>query len=117
MIIQKTIRDSQSIINTNFFCGLVLFFCQIQSVLIYLVVSFILTLEESHFRLFFLKKRLKFNHIVATDSNIIYFHINHFLVIMMFVPLILSQGQNLSLLNTAEIEKTLLQLINQITVF
>ena len=35
----------------------------------------------------------------------------------MFVPLILSQGQNLSLLKTAEIEKDLVLLINQITVF
>ena len=36
---------------------------------------------------------------------------------MMFIPLILSQGQNLSLLNTVEIEKDLALLINQITVF
>jgi hypothetical protein len=35
---------------------------------------------------------------------------------MMFVPLILAQGQNLSLLSTATIEKKL-QLMNQITSF
>ena len=35
----------------------------------------------------------------------------------MFIPLILSQGQNLSLLNTAEIEKNITQLAHQIGVF
>jgi predicted PurR-regulated permease PerM len=35
----------------------------------------------------------------------------------MFIPLILSQGQNLSLLNTAEIEKNIIQLADQIAVF
>ena len=35
----------------------------------------------------------------------------------MFVPLFLSHGQNLSLLNTVEIEKNIVQLINQVSVF
>jgi len=35
----------------------------------------------------------------------------------MFIPLIVSQGQNLSLLNTAEIEKNSLELVSQITAF
>jgi predicted PurR-regulated permease PerM len=90
------------------------FFYQIQSVLIYLVVSFILTLAKSHFRL--LKKRLKFNHIVATIATLFIFILIIFGFIMMFVPLILSQGQNLSLLPLAEIERHTGQ-INQITVF
>jgi hypothetical protein len=37
--------------------------------------------------------------------------------IMMFIPLILSQGQNLSLLNTGAIEQQTIQLVNQISVF
>ena len=35
----------------------------------------------------------------------------------MFIPLILTQGQNLSLLNTSEIEMNSTQLINQISIF
>jgi hypothetical protein len=35
----------------------------------------------------------------------------------MFIPLILSQGQNLSLLNTGAIEQQTIQLVNQISVF
>jgi predicted PurR-regulated permease PerM len=36
---------------------------------------------------------------------------------MLFVPLVLSQGENLSLLNTNSIEKNITQLTNQITIF
>lgn len=37
--------------------------------------------------------------------------------IMMFVPLIISQGQNLSVLNTLQIEKSVVQLADQFTAF
>lgn len=98
-------------------CGLVLFFFyQIQSVLIYLIVSLILTLIGNPILDFF-KRRLKFNHVFATIAVLFIFILIIFGFIMTFVPLILSQGQNLSLLNTTEIEKNIVQLINQITVF
>ncbi|RYJ51158.1 AI-2E family transporter [Flavobacterium petrolei] len=118
MITSKTISNGiLRALLTLTFCGLVLFFFyQIQSVLIYLVVSFILTLIGNPILDFF-KKRLKLNHIVATIATLFIFILIIFGFIMMFVPLILSQGQNLSLLNTTEIEKDILQLINQITVF
>jgi predicted PurR-regulated permease PerM len=118
MITSKTISNGiLRALLTLTFCGLVLFFFyQIKSVLIYLVVSFILTLIGNPILDFF-KKRLKFNHIVATISTLFIFILIIFGFIMMFVPLVLSQGQNLSLLNTAEIEKNILELISQITVF
>lgn len=98
-------------------CGLILyFFYQIQSVLIYLVVSFILTLIGNHILNFF-KKRFKFNHLFATIATLFIFILILFGFIMMFIPLIISQGQNLSLLNTLEIEKNIVQLIHKITVF
>ena len=118
MITSKTISNGiLRAVLTIAFCVLVLFFFyQIQSVLIYLVVSFILTLIGNPILDFF-KKRLKFNHIFATIVTLFIFVLIIFGFVIMFVPLILSQGQNLSLLNTAEIEKNIVQLINQITVF
>ena len=118
MITSKTISNGiLRALMTLTLCGIILFFFyQIQSVLIYLVVSFILTLVGNPILDFF-KKRLKFNHIFATIATLIIFVLIISGFIMMFVPLILSQGQNLSLLNTAEIEKNIVQLINQITVF
>ena len=118
MITSKTISNGilRAVITLTL-CGLVLFFFyKIQSVIIYLIVSLILTLIGNPILDFF-KKRLKFNHVFATIATLFIFILIIFGFIMMFIPLILSQGQNLSLLKTAEIEKDLVLLINQITVF
>ncbi len=118
MITSKTISNGilRAVITLTL-CGLVLFFFyKIQSVIIYLIVSLILTLIGNPILDFF-KKRLKFNHVFATIATLFIFILIIFGFIMMFIPLILSQGQNLSLLNTVEIEKDLALLINQITVF
>ncbi|SHG33676.1 Predicted PurR-regulated permease PerM [Flavobacterium segetis] len=93
-----------------------LFFYKIQSVLIYLVVSLILTLI-GHPLLDFFKRRLKFNHVFATIAVLFFFVLIIFGFIMLVVPLILSQGENLSLLNTTAIESNIVQLIKQITIF
>jgi predicted PurR-regulated permease PerM len=93
-----------------------LFFYKIQSILLYLVVSLLLTLIGNPFLDFF-KKRLKFNHLFATLSTLLIFIFMIFGFIMLFVPLVLSQGENLSLLNTNSIEKNITQLTNQITLF
>lgn len=92
------------------------FLYQIQAVIIYLVVAFILTLIGNPI-LDFLKKRLKFSHLMATVATLSIFLLMIFGLILMFVPLIADQGNNLSLLNAAEIEKNLLELINKIAVF
>jgi predicted PurR-regulated permease PerM len=88
----------------------------IQSVLIYLMVALVLTLIGNPILDFF-KKRLKFNHVFATIATLFIFILIIAGFIMMFIPLILSQGQNLSLLNTGQIEESVLQLINKISVF
>ena len=65
----------------------------------------------------FFKRRLKFGHTLATITTLLLFMLLITGFIMLFIPLITSQGENLSLLNTAKIEKNMIQLINQITVF
>jgi predicted PurR-regulated permease PerM len=95
---------------------LLYFLYQIQAVLLYIIVALILTLMGNPI-LDFLRKRLKFNHIFATIATLFIFMIIIASFIMMFIPLILSQSQNLSLLNTGAIEQQTLQLINQISLF
>ncbi|HSD08469.1 AI-2E family transporter [Flavobacterium sp.] len=95
---------------------LLYFLYQIQTILIYLLVSLILTLIGSPI-LDFLKKRLKFRHTLATITVLSIYLLIILGFIMTFIPLIISQGQNLSLLNTVEIEKKSLELINQINRF
>ncbi|MCZ8228411.1 AI-2E family transporter [Flavobacterium sp.] len=92
------------------------FFYQIQSVLIYLVVALILTLIGNPIVDFF-KKKLKFPHTIATITTLTLFVILIFGIITLFVPLIIAQSENLSLLNTKEIEKNAIALINQLNAF
>ncbi len=95
---------------------LLYFLYQIQSVIIYLIVSLILTLIGNPILDFF-KKRLKFKHTLATVATILVFVLFIAGFIMLFIPLVLSQGESLSLLNTVQIEKNIIQLNQQITVF
>lgn len=88
----------------------------IQSILIYLIVALILTLIGNPI-LAFLKKRLKFKHIAATITTLFIFILIISSFILMFIPLISSQGQNLSLLQTSEIEKNITQLSYQVSAF
>ena len=97
--------------------AIVLYFLyQIQNILIYLLVSVILTLIGSPI-LIFLKEKLKFKHTLATITVLSIYFLIIFGFIMMFIPLIISQGQNLSLLNTNEIERNSLELIQKINTF
>lgn len=88
----------------------------IQSVLIYLVVALILTLIGNPILDFF-KKRLKFKHTLATITTLSIFILFIAGFILMFIPLISSQGENLSLLKTSEIEKNINQLSDQAILF
>lgn len=92
------------------------FFYQIQSVLIYLIVALILTLIGNPILDFF-RKKLKFSHTFATITTLTLFVILILGIITLFVPLIIAQSENLSLLNTQEIEKNAIALINQINAF
>ena len=58
----------------------------------------------------FFKKRLKFKHTLATIATLFIFILIIAGFVLMFIPLISTQGQNLSLLKTAEIEKNITQL-------
>jgi predicted PurR-regulated permease PerM len=92
------------------------FLSLIQSILIYLVVSLILTLIGNPILDFF-KRRLKFKHTLATISTLFIFILFIAGFVLMFIPLISSQGENLSLLKTDEIEKNIIQLVNQTSAF
>jgi predicted PurR-regulated permease PerM len=88
----------------------------IQSVLIYLIISLILTLIGIPI-IAFLQKRLKFNTIFATITTLFVYVLIIAGFVMMFIPLLLDQGQNLSILNIQSIENTITDLTNQVSVF
>ncbi|RZJ67279.1 MAG: AI-2E family transporter [Flavobacterium sp.] len=88
----------------------------VQSVIIYLVVSLILTMMGMPI-VRFLKNKCKFKNIFAVITTLVIFVGFIFGFIMLIVPLVASQGENLSLLNTAAIEQSVIQLIDQIGTF
>lgn len=96
--------------------GSLYFLYEIQTVIIYLIIALILTLIGNPILEFF-KIRLKFKNTLATVITLLLFILIISGFIMLFIPLISDQGQNLSLLNTSEIEKNVIQLTNQISVF
>jgi predicted PurR-regulated permease PerM len=98
-------------------CFLGLYFLyQVQAVLIYLVVALILTLIGNPILDFF-KRRLKFKHIFATIATLLIFLIIIVGFFMLFIPMIVTQSQSLSLLDTVAIERNILTLVNKITLF
>ena len=92
------------------------FLMEIQSVLIYLLISLIMTMIGIPI-VAFLKRRLKFNNVLAVAVTLLLFLLVIAGFVMMSVPLILNQGKNLALLNTGEIEQNLTRLIMKIKVF
>ncbi|SNB02699.1 putative transporting permease [Flavobacterium psychrophilum] len=95
---------------------LLFFLYQIQSVIIYLIVSLILTLITSPF-VGFLKRKLKFSNTIAVVFTMFLLMLTFVGLIMMFVPLILAQSENLSLLDTKSIENSATQLTNQFKIY
>jgi predicted PurR-regulated permease PerM len=88
----------------------------VQSVLIYLIVSLILTLIGVPI-IVFLRKILKFNNIFATITTLFFFVLIIAGFVMMFIPLVLDQGQSLSILNIQSIENAITNLTDQVTTF
>lgn len=95
---------------------IVFFIYQIQTVIVYLIVSLVLTLIANPIVEFF-KRRLRFSNILAVTSTMIVIILILIGFMMLFIPLMISQGENLSLLNTHEIETNLIQLANKIYMF
>ncbi|MDP6922081.1 MAG: AI-2E family transporter [Lutibacter sp.] len=94
--------------------GLLLYFAYvIQNILIYLAVSAVIALIASPVNQF-LRKRLKFPNTLAVVTTMILFIAIFFQVIGLFVPLIIQQGENLSLLNIEAMQKSIEQLLTQV---
>jgi predicted PurR-regulated permease PerM len=92
---------------------LLLFLSRIQTVLIYIFVALILSMIASPI-VYFLKRRLRFPHVVAVIFTLIFFLGLLAGFIMMFVPLIITQSENLSLLDTNQLEQDVTHVIAQV---
>jgi predicted PurR-regulated permease PerM len=85
--------------------GLILYFLyEIQTVIVYLCISLILCLIANPL-VQFLKNKLKFSNSLAATTTIILFILMMVGFIFLFVPLIISQANNLSLLDTGNLQQ------------
>lgn len=98
-------------------CSLALFFLyQITTVILYCIVAIIISLLLNPLVIFF-KKRFKFKNTLAVISSILIAFLVISGFILLFVPLLLAQGENLSLLDVGSLEKNYQLLLENITVF
>jgi predicted PurR-regulated permease PerM len=118
MITSKIIsRGILRALGTTVLLGSTLFFLyKIQTVILYLCISLILCLIASPF-ITFLKRKLKFKNNIATVTTLIIFVFILVGFALLFVPLIISQAENLSLLDTNLLQNQFTILENNIETY
>ena len=92
---------------------LLYFLYEVQSVIIYIAISAVIALIGSPI-IKFLKSKLKFPNTIAVVATMLLFVSILSGLISMFIPLIIKQGQNLSLLNIDQLQTNIQHLLNQI---
>ncbi len=111
---------SQSIINAVIKLGLIslgiFLLIELKVLLVYLVVAAIISLIGRPIVLF-LKNKLKFSNLLASSVSLFILGSVLFGIISLFIPLVIQQGENLSLLNLNELEFKLEKLMNEISFF
>lgn len=89
------------------------FLYKIQNILIYIAIAAVISLIGSPI-IRFLKQKLKFPNTLAVITTMILFISILTGLISMFIPLIIKQGENLSLLNIDHLKYNITHLLNQI---
>ncbi len=95
---------------------LILFLYKIQSALIYLAIAAVLSLIANPI-LIFLRNKLKIPNLIAVLITMTIFLVSIFGIISMFIPLIITQGHNIALLNTNEFHSNINELLNKINIY
>jgi predicted PurR-regulated permease PerM len=85
----------------------------ISSILIYILIAILLSFVAQPI-VEFLNKKLKFNSIFSIICALVIFILFAFGILMLFVPLILNQSKNLSLLDINSLEKNSIVFLNNI---
>jgi predicted PurR-regulated permease PerM len=92
---------------------LLFFLYKIQSIIVYIAIATVISLIGSPI-IRFLNRKLKFPNTIAVIATLIFFVGILTGLISMFIPLIIKQGENLSLLNIDQLQTTIQHLLNQI---
>jgi predicted PurR-regulated permease PerM len=111
---------SQGIINAVIKLGLIslgmFLLIELKILLVYLLVAAIISLIGRPIVLF-LKNKLKFSNLLSASLSLLILGGVLFGIISLFIPLVIQQSENLSLLNLNELEYKLEKLMNEIRLF
>ncbi len=91
---------------------LLVFLYKIQSVLVYIAIASVLALVGRPVKLV-LKQKFKFPNALAVIATMALFLLIFIGLVSLFIPLLVKQGENLSLLNLEQLEETVQDLLNQ----
>ncbi|HEY0046839.1 MAG TPA: AI-2E family transporter [Flavobacterium sp.] len=118
MITSKTIANGiiRAVIVLALLYVLLLLLSKIQSIIIFVIFAIILTMIGNPI-INFLKRRCKLPHLAAVILTLLLYVSILTGLVLLFIPLIASQGKNLSILNTTDIEAQLATLLSQIKAF
>lgn len=118
MVTSKTIANGllRALAITTGVILLLFLLYKIQSVIVFLFIALIVSMIGNPI-VKFLENKCKFNHIAAVIVTLAFFILLLAGFIMMFVPLIISQGENLSLLDTKKLEQDIIGLTNQLKTY
>ncbi len=94
-------------------CLLLYFLYEVQSIMVYIAISVVIALIGSPI-ISFLRRRLKFPNTLAVIFTMFIFIGILSGLISMFIPLIIEQGQNLSLLNIDQLQTNIQNLLIQL---
>ena len=89
-------------------------FLKLKILLVYLVLAAVISLIGRPI-VIFLKTKLKFKNLLATSVTLILLVSFILGIVSLFIPLIIQQGENLSLLNLNALERNLNQLLQEIS--
>lgn len=92
---------------------LIYFIYLIQSVIVYIIIAAVISLIARPI-IYFLKRRLKFPNTLSIVTTMVILISLLIGVIRMFIPLVIEQGESLSLLHTEKLLQNLQDVINQV---
>ena len=95
---------------------LLYFLFEIQSVIVYIIIAAVLSLIGRPI-IRFLKYKLKFPNIIAVITTMLLMLSLLTGLVLLFIPLILEQGTNLSLLQVEDLQASVQSLFNEITAY
>lgn len=97
-------------------CLVLFFLYQITTVILYCIIATVISLLLNPL-VSFLRRRFKFKNTIAVISSLLIALLVISGFVLLFVPLLLAQGENLSLLDVSSLEKNYHLLLENITVF